>query len=151
MIIFNSSNGSWLDVDCHCSKHVDAHCRAHALWVGSCIQSIKISKQPNIEIKKIKMSKYQDVNKYQNINMSKYLNVTKHHPNYHCHHHHHHHKSNKKPLQRLGMGMGGTIHPVYVCELTSPAFRGALAASGVRLIRHSVRMSLGFRPAEPRN
>ena len=30
--------------------------------------------------------------------------------------------------------MGGTIHPVYVCELTSPAFRGALAASGVRLI-----------------
>ena len=33
------------------------------------------------------------------------------------------------------MGMGGTIHPVYVCELTSPAFRGALAASGVRLIK----------------
>ena len=29
------------------------------------------------------------------------------------------------------MGMGGTIHPVYVCELTSAAFRGALAASGV--------------------
>merc|ERR1719278_2219636 len=30
--------------------------------------------------------------------------------------------------------MGGTIHPVYVCELTSPAFRGALAASGVVMI-----------------
>ena len=37
-------------------------------------------------------------------------------------------------FERLGMGMGGTIHPVYVCELTSPAFRGALAASGVSLI-----------------
>jgi len=39
-----------------------------------------------------------------------------------------------RTLCGLGMGMGGTIHPVYVCELTSPAFRGALAASGVVMI-----------------
>ena len=24
----------------------------------------------------------------------------------------------------LGMGIEGTIHPVYVCELTSPSLRG---------------------------
>ena len=27
----------------------------------------------------------------------------------------------------LGMGIDGTIHPVYVCELTSPALRGTSA------------------------
>ena len=60
------------------------------------------------------------------------------HDQYHHHRHdlhlaHHHHRDhdNHHHPRRLGMGMGGTIHPVYVCELTSAAFRGALAASGV--------------------
>ena len=37
-------------------------------------------------------------------------------------------------LVGLGMGMSGTVHPVYVCELSSSAFRGPLAASGVIVI-----------------
>ena len=41
----------------------------------------------------------------------------------------------------LGMGVEGTVHPVYVCELCSPAYRGPLAASGVIVITAGVLLS----------
>lgn len=41
-------------------------------------------------------------------------------------------------LVGLGMGMSGTVHPVYVCELSSPAFRGPLASSGVIVLTAGV-------------
>ena len=33
--IIISSNGPWLDVDRDRPKHMDAHCRTHALWVST--------------------------------------------------------------------------------------------------------------------
>ena len=41
----------------------------------------------------------------------------------------------------VGMGAEGTVHPIYVCELASPAFRGPLAASGVIVITTGVLLS----------
>ena len=41
----------------------------------------------------------------------------------------------------LGMGIEGTVHPVYVCEVCSPAIRGPLAASGVIVITTGVLLS----------
>ena len=41
-------------------------------------------------------------------------------------------------LVGLGMGMSGTVHPVYVCELSSSAFRGPLASSGVIVLTAGV-------------
>jgi hypothetical protein len=29
----------------------------------------------------------------------------------------------------IGMGMDGTVHPVYVCELTSTSFRGGVCTA----------------------
>ena len=59
-------------------------------------------------------------------------------------------------LSGLGMGIEGTIHPVYVCELTSPSLRGnvlrsnfnfetnhegPLASSGVIIITAGILLS----------
>ena len=41
-------------------------------------------------------------------------------------------------LSGLGMGIEGTVHPVYVCEVCSPGVRGPLAATGVIVITTGV-------------
>ena len=41
----------------------------------------------------------------------------------------------------LGMGIEGTVHPVYVCEVCSPGTRGPLAATGVIIITTGVLIS----------
>ena len=41
-------------------------------------------------------------------------------------------------LSGLGMGIEGTVHPVYVCEVSSPGVRGPLAATGVIVITTGV-------------
>ena len=44
-------------------------------------------------------------------------------------------------LTGLGMGVEGTVHPVYVCEVCSPGVRGPLAATGVIVITTGVLIS----------
>ena len=44
-------------------------------------------------------------------------------------------------LTGLGMGVEGTVHPVYVCEVCSPGTRGPLAATGVIVITTGVLIS----------
>ena len=41
-------------------------------------------------------------------------------------------------LSGVGMGIEGTVHPVYVCEVSSPGVRGPLAATGVIVITTGV-------------